>query len=864
MSYPVQTIARSSDAARRQGTTLIALLVTAFLAVLGIVLYQGWRGYQDAMAAARTNSLNLATVIETRLDASLRRVAGDLNDLGERKPDTALNKSNAAFYSNPIGEYIDDHLKGFPEISAIRVFDKEGDLLYSSLRENTPSINVADRSYFNAARESEPGQLIYPEVLISRVSGRPELMISRPLHDNRGVFGGVIVSALNLDYFQKVFQSQDIGPQGVIAVFRKDNFTLVTRWPELDAAQPNSALPRGNAAERIFSAGATRGTAEFAAPYDGIVRVSSFAALDHFPFFVAVGLARDDILADWRKRSLGVGLSGVVLVLVLAFLLRQLWRAEARQERVLAALAESEERARLVLDASMDGAIGLDGDGIVRDWSAGAAALFGYAREQALGRDFVELIVPPRYRDRCIDWTKRLGETVIKQWIGRRTETVAVRADGSEFPIEISIAHIRRDSVDFFSVFARDVTNLKEAETERAALESRLRQSQKMEAIGKLTGGMAHDFNNYLGVIIGNLDLLTDRLANDAQATKLLNGAMSGAERSAELTRSLLAFSRNQPLAPKRIDVSRSLQGVAVLLQRALGDDIALTTDLRPDLWPVCVDGAQLDSCIVNLANNARDAMPRGGTLTVSARNHPLDELYTSMNMDPDLMPGDYVLIEIADTGMGMPPDAVARAFEPFYSTKPVGHGTGLGLSMVQGFVKQSHGHISLYSEVDRGTVVRIYLPRDRAEDDVQAGPGGRAAVISLPRGSETILVVDDNTSMRQTAVAQLISLGYRTIEASDGATALAILEKTDERLDLMLSDVVMPGGLDGFELERMARLRRPGIKILLTSGFPEKLPQINRTPASSDLLRKPYRLDLLARTIRAKLDAPVPLARAG
>ena len=862
LPYLVHNIAQSANLARRQRTTLIALLIAAFLAVVGIVLYQGWLGYQDSMAAARTNSLNLSTVIETRLDASLRRAASDLKDLGNGLPDAALNKTSAASLADEIGDDMDSHIRDFPEVSGIRIYNVEGDMLYTSDRKNAPALNVADRSFFVEARNAAPDSLVFSEVIVGRGSGRPTVVLARPLHDGQGVFSGVISASLNFNQFQKVFQSQDIGAQGVIAVFRRDNFTLVTRWPELDAAKPNSALPRGNPAERVFGAGLTRGTAEFAAPFDGIVRVSSFAALDRFPFFVSVGLARDDILADWRKRSLGVGLSGVVLVLVLALLLRRLWRAEARQEQVLTALAESEERARLVLDASMDGAIGLDGDGIVTDWSAGAAVVFGYSREQALGRDFVELIVPSVYRDRCRGWTKRLGETVINHWIGRRIETVAVRADGSEFPIEISISHIRRDGAAFFSAFARDITKLKAAETERVALENRLRQSQKMEAIGKLTGGMAHDFNNYLGVIIGNLDLLADRLDGDAEATKLLNAAMSGAERSAELTQSLLAFSRNQPLAPARIDVSRSLQSVSALLMRALGDDIALTIDLRPDIWPVRVDGAQLDSCIVNLANNARDAMTRGGTLTISARNHPLDALYTSMNMDPGLAPGDYVLIEIADTGTGMPPEAVAHAFEPFYSTKPVGHGTGLGLSMVQGFVKQSHGHISLYSEIDRGTVVRIYLPRDRAEESAPAGADAAVAQDTMPRGSETILVVDDNEAMRHAAVAQLISLGYRTIEAPDGATALAILEKVDEHLDLMLTDVVMPGGLDGFGLERMARMRRPGLKVLLTSGFPEGRMQVNQNAPLSDLLRKPYRLDALARTIRAKLDAPVPLAR--
>ena len=386
--------------------------------------------------------------------------------------------------------------------------------------------------------------------------------------------------------------------------------------------------------------------------------------------------------------------------------------------------------------------------------------------------------------------------------------------------------------------------------TDQLRTEQQLREAQKMEAIGRLTGGLAHDFNNYLGVIIGNLDMMQERVAADPATTKLIDAALSGAERSAELTRSLLAFSRRQPLDPRRLDVSQRLDAIVSLLKRTLGEDIVLTTKFAPDLWPVRIDGAQLDSCIVNLANNARDAMPAGGALTIATRNAQLDAAYARINADVEA--GDYVLIEVSDTGAGMASETLAQAFEPFFTTKAPDHGTGLGLSMVYGFVKQSGGHITITSELGHGTAVKIYLPRDR-----QMAVAAAAAAQPAPaRGTETILVVEDNDQMRQAAVAQLTSLGYQVIEANSGAAALPILNRDAQRLDLLFTDIVMPGKPGGYDLALLALERRPGIRIVLTSGFPghtvhRDAPRL----ANLALLGKPYRKAELAQAIRSALE---------
>jgi PAS domain S-box-containing protein len=379
--------------------------------------------------------------------------------------------------------------------------------------------------------------------------------------------------------------------------------------------------------------------------------------------------------------------------------------------------------------------------------------------------------------------------------------------------------------------------------TERVRIEQRLREVQRMEAIGQLTGGLAHDFNNYLAVVIGNLDLLADCRLDDPEAPKLIEGALAGAQRGAELTRSLLAFSRRQPLNPRSLDVSQRINDVARLLKRTIGEKITLDVQVAPGLWPVEIDAAQLDSAIVNLANNARDAMPDGGTLTLAVRN--------AEPGGADQPAGDHVLIEMIDTGRGMDEATQARAFEPFFSTKGPGHGTGLGLSMVHGFVHQSGGTIRLLSAKDKGTTVQLFLPR-AVRPVARSAPAGAA----LPRGTESVLVVEDNADVRAMVVTQLKSLGYRVTEADSGDAAVALLGERAGEFDLLISDMVMPGEIDGLALARMARERWPKLAILLTTGFSDVIVDESGDGKAIDfgVLRKPYRKADIARAMRAAL----------
>jgi two-component system, NtrC family, sensor kinase len=384
----------------------------------------------------------------------------------------------------------------------------------------------------------------------------------------------------------------------------------------------------------------------------------------------------------------------------------------------------------------------------------------------------------------------------------------------------------------------------------RAAAEAALRQSQKLEAVGQLTGGIAHDFNNLLTIIIGNLEGLQRQLTEaDSKIRRRADNAMHGAQRAATLTKRLLAFSRQQPLTPAPLDINRLLSGLADFLQRALGEEIALEVVGGGGLWLVEVDGAELESTLVNLAVNARDAMPTGGKLTVEATNSYLDEAYCSRHSD--VKPGQYVLLSVSDNGDGMPEEVIRRAFEPFYTTKQAGQGTGLGLSQVYGFVKQSGGHVKIYSELREGTTVKVYLPRFHGEALPDNLP-----VDTSPRGQtgECILVAEDDADVRSYVVETLTGLGYDVLEARDGDAALRLI-KNRKDIGLLLTDVVMPG-MNGRQLADEAVTLLPGLKVLYMTGYSRNaIVHQGRLDPGVALIQKPLSSEQLSAMVRKLLD---------
>lgn len=405
-----------------------------------------------------------------------------------------------------------------------------------------------------------------------------------------------------------------------------------------------------------------------------------------------------------------------------------------------------------------------------------------------------------------------------------------------------------------------------EVVAERMKAEDALRQAQKIEAIGQLTGGVAHDFNNLLTVILGGLETVgrqLQRLPASSEAERIeraVRMATHGAERAAILTARLLAFARRQPLDPKPLDAGRLVTNLADLLQRTLGETVHLETVSGAGLWRTLADPSELENAIVNLAVNARDAMPGGGRLTIETSNASLDEPYVAALAEP-VEPGQYVLIAVSDTGTGMSPETLAQVFEPFFTTKETGKGTGLGLSQVYGFVRQSHGHIRIYSEVGEGTTVKIYLPRLLAEADV-IEEGGKRPASPVHGGRERILVVEDHDDLRSYSAGVLRELGYDVLEANSGRYAIEVLQAAQD-VDLLFTDVVLPDGMDGRRLADEIQRRRPGVKVLFTTGYTRNaIVHHGRLDPGVQLISKPFSFDDLAKKVREVLDAPPSDAR--
>jgi PAS domain S-box-containing protein len=511
------------------------------------------------------------------------------------------------------------------------------------------------------------------------------------------------------------------------------------------------------------------------------------------------------------------------------------------RRRAEEALRDSEQMARRIIDTALDAFVQMDEAGNIIEWNPQAEAIFGWSRQEVVGKSLGEIIVPDDHRaahQAGLARFLRTGEGVI---LGKRLELEAVRRDGSRIKIELSVTALRRSTGYVFNGFLRDIT-------QKLATEQQFRQAQKMEAVGQLTGGIAHDFNNMLTVIMGTSEILTQELEGKPELAALANMIDQAAQRGADLTERLLAYARKQPLRPQQTDINTLVAESAKLLRSTLGENIELETRLADDLSQALVDPSQLSSALVNLGLNARDAMPDGGKLMLETGNVLLDEGYVSAHKD--VQPGSYVMVAVSDTGTGMPTAIRDRVFEPFFTTKESGKGTGLGLSMVYGFVKQSGGHIKIYSEVGSGTIIKLYLPRANAE----TGKGERVAEAHVEGGSETILLVEDNELVREQVSSQLQTLGYTTIAAANGVEALTLLDQ-GASANLLFTDIIMPGGMNGRQLADEVMKRRPSIRVLYTSGYTENaMIHQGRLEAGVLLLAKPYRKSDLARMIRLAL----------
>ena len=523
-------------------------------------------------------------------------------------------------------------------------------------------------------------------------------------------------------------------------------------------------------------------------------------------------------------------------------------RDMTEQRAAQRAAIESERRFRLLIEGVTDYAIYmLSPEGHVTNWNAGAERIKGYTQAEIVGQHFSRFYTPEDVEAgapvKALEKARREGRYEAEGW--RR------RKDGNRFWASVVVDAIYDNGqLIGFAKITRDLTERREAQMQLEESREQLFQSQKMEAIGHLTGGLAHDFNNMLTGIVGCLDLLRTRVAQGriGELERYITAAQGAASRAGALTHRLLAFARRQTLDPKPTNANQMVADMEELVRRTAGPGVQLETVLAIGLWPTLCDSHQLENAILNLCINARDAMPDGGRLTIETANMWLDDRAAR---ERDMQPGQYVAISVSDTGTGMSPEVVARAFDPFFTTKPTGQGTGLGLSMIYGFARQSEGQVRIYSELGEGTTVRIYLPRHHGAMDEEQAPVNLSQAPRAAAG-ETVLVVDDEPSVRMLVTEVLEEVGYAAIEAADGVSGLKVLQ-SDVRIDLLITDVGLPGGVNGRQMADAARRVRPQLRVLFITGYAENAALGNgHLEPGMHVLTKPFAMETLASRIES------------
>jgi signal transduction histidine kinase/ActR/RegA family two-component response regulator len=633
-------------------------------------------------------------------------------------------------------EILGSKFAGVPQVEALAIVAADGRVINLSRLYPVPPIEVADRDYFRALRDSPADVAVLTQPLRSRVTGKDAMFLGRRLTAPSGEFIGIVLATIDLGYFDHDYETLGSGDRFAVSLWHRKG-VLITRFPALDELPlgdrpPFADIPSGGDPLVFESAPTARDPA----------RVVAASAARSFPLVVAISETFEQVLSDWHRKALFVAAGAVLLIIGLFVGSWLLSRQLATYEALRIAIAE-------------------------------------------------------------------------------RGKAVAAREEA----------------------------------------EAQLRQAQKLEAIGQLTGGIAHDFNNLLTAVLGNLELLQRHSkSEDPKVERWTRNAIDAARRGAALTTRLLAFSRRQPLEPRSIDVASHLDSLSELLTRTLGDSIEVTTSVEPHLWNIFVDPSGLDNAILNIALNARDAMDGRGRLTITAANHREAAIVTPNS--PETISGDFVRITISDTGRGIAKDALDRVFEPFYTTKPVGQGTGLGLSQVYGFVTQSGGRIRIASEIGRGTDVELCLPRVQGAAEADSSRSGGDEIDEIFDGVSrgTVLVVENDETVRSYAAEAFRDLGFATAEAVDATAALAILA-ADHRITFLFADVGLPG-MNGRELVAEALALRPDLDVLFTTGYAQHglgdAAQVDLTQPT-DLIAKPFTRDELQRKLRIVLGRRVP-----
>jgi PAS domain S-box-containing protein len=526
------------------------------------------------------------------------------------------------------------------------------------------------------------------------------------------------------------------------------------------------------------------------------------------------------------------------------------WELLQKHKRAEEELSNSEIRMRAITDSAHDAVIMMDPKGLISYWNPASETILGYSKEEAIGKNLHNLLVPEHYLKAHREALPEFLRTGRGNAIGKTVEMEAKRKDGREIAVALSLSAVSLNGEWHAVGILRDITDQRRAEKEKSELELQLRESQKMDAVGQLAGGISHDFNNLLTIITGYSQVLLMSPDLKENLRPQIKEILQSGERAAALTRQLLLFSRRQSVESRIIDLDAIISGMEKMLRRLIREDIIVNRKIEPSPWQIKADPGSIEQVIMNLVINASDAMPSGGALAVETENVKIGET-NRLGTHSDINPGSYVMLSISDTGCGMDDKVRERIFEPFFTTKEVGKGTGLGLATVYGIVKQINGYIDVQSELGKGTTFRIYFPRT-ADEGVGNEKQNDAAI--MPKGSETILLTEDEEKLRKMLQSFLHSIGYAVIPACNGKEALEIIEKRKGQIHLLLTDIVMPG-MNGFELAKQAKDLFPEIKLLFMSGYDSKVDTDKMMKTNGNFIQKPIVLIDLSVKLREILD---------
>ena len=818
---------------------LVAAGVLFILAALTVAGFAYVRGREQALRDAQGDAEDLARALEQYTSVVVRGLDRGLSVIRERIDADALDRPDrrAFFY---------ELLNRWARADALAVYvilDRNGVVIHrSSGIEREPTDN-SDQEFFRLQRDNPEVGLVIGAPFIARsgpLSGHSIIVFSRRLSASDGSFAGVVAAAVSTNTLREFFDSLNVGRNGMVQLFRRDG-TLLARSPPAEDA----GLRRFDALEPFWAklTQADHGTYRVRSASDNIDRIVAYRAVSQYPLVVTVSVADAEIIAAWQPTAL-IGASAL-LALAAAAMALLLWLAAAlkREAASTRALAVNEARARSTLETLADGVITVDARGAVQSFNPAAERMFGYTAAEVIGGT----------ADRLLG-VGRLSEilTSAEPVSARRHEIEARRVDGQHFPAELrfGVAHGDPAVGDLTIVTIRDLT-------EEKALQHQFEQSQKLEVIGHLTGGIAHDFGNVLAGITTNIESSLRQMSAKAAGREPLDAALQATRSGREIVQRLLAFARRQPLNPCSSDLNLLISGSMPLLRQGRGPGIRIETRLSGGLPPILIDRGGLESAVLNLVINANDAMQNGGTIVVETGQVLIGAARAA---EWGVRAGPHATLAVRDTGSGMAAEVRHRIFEPFFSTKPTG--TGLGLSMVHRFVAQSGGHLEVDSKPGAGTNITMYFPIQRSAPAGAAGWFSQlAASAPAPSTGRSILVVEDNPIVRDGLMALLRQLGHQPIEAPDAEQAAALLDQNPQ-IELLLTDIGLPGR-NGRQLVRSVRTRRPGIKVLFATGYDTMANgerPLAEVDANTGLLMKPFfEEDLIKEIDRLFRTSPRP-----